>query len=112
MSGLPTGISKLEAQFDEAMMSIYRRAKSEAGYNAKIFLDMLLKDRGILTAKKLINARTPSDGYTALFERDRLDLTVEALVIGEARWHSLFEPEEIDRCRLRLKQYGYVGMTH
>ena len=47
------GLSK---HFDGAMFEIYRRAKSEAGYNATVFLKML-SDRGWLdTAKYLINS--------------------------------------------------------
>jgi hypothetical protein len=35
----------MSKQFDAAVLEIYRRAKSEAGYNATIFLRML-GDRG------------------------------------------------------------------
>jgi hypothetical protein len=88
-------------QFDEAMFDIYRRAKSEAGYNATIFLRML-SDRGDLaTAKFLINAQRESEGYTALYQQGRLDLTVEAMIVGNAKWHSSEE------ARSRLLKYGY-----
>ena len=96
----------LEGQFDEAMYTLYRRARDEAGYNATIFLRMLTDGRGLRTARTLINAPKPSDGYTALWERKRLDLTVEALV-QDARWRPLFSQEEIERARRRLSQYGY-----
>jgi hypothetical protein len=98
----------LRAQFDEAMFTIYRRAKSEAKYNATIFLGMLHTRRGLDTAKYLINSDKPSDGYTHLYERGRLDLTVEALVVEEERWHSLFTPEELAKALKRLEQYGYA----
>ncbi len=38
--------SELEERFDDAMMEIYQRAKSEANYNAARFLQMLLEHRG------------------------------------------------------------------
>lgn len=94
--------------FDGAMFEIYRRAKSEAGYNATIFLGMISERGGLATAKYLINAAKPSDGYTHLYERNRIDLTVEAMVVETWRWHSLFEPEEIARARKRLMSYGYT----
>lgn len=100
-------MADLEAQFDQAMFTVYRRAKDEAQYNATIFLQMLTDKRGLQTAKTLINAPKPSDGYTALWERKRLDLTVEAVVVENARWHSLFMPAEIERARRRLREYGY-----
>lgn len=97
----------LDQQFDQAMFQIYRRAKDEAGYPANIFLKMLSDKGGVATAKYLINAAQPSDGYTALFERGRLDLTVEAEVIENPKWHELFTVDEIDRARHRLAQYQY-----
>lgn len=97
----------LEARFEGAMFDIYRRAKAEAGYNASIFVQMLCDRGGLSTARQLINAARPSDGYTHLYERGRLDLTVEALVVDGAEWSALFSPEEIARARRRLEQYGY-----
>lgn len=98
----------LERDFDSAMISIYERAKREAGYNATIFLRMLHDKRGLRTAKQLINGTKPSDGYTALWERGRLDLTVEALIIDDQKWWPLFATEEIERARKRLAEYHYV----
>jgi hypothetical protein len=55
----------------------------------------------------LINSTTPSDGYTHLYERERLDLTVEAMVTENAKWHNLFTNEELAAASSRLKKYGY-----
>jgi hypothetical protein len=93
--------------FDQAMFNIYRRAKDEAGYTATIFLGMISDRGGLLTAKTLINASKPSDGYTALYELGRLDLTVEAMVLETLEWHELFTDDELKRARRRLNQYGY-----
>lgn len=98
----------LEEAFSHAMFEIYRRAKAEANYPANIFLQMLTERGGIDTAKFLINQRNPSDGYTHLYERDRLDLTVEAEVVDNSKWHPLFTQDEIERARKRLAEYGYV----
>jgi hypothetical protein len=96
-----------ETAFDQAMMNIYVRAKAEANYTASIFHRMLCDQGGLATAKQLINDRKPSEGYTALWERGRLDLTVEAVVTDTQEWHDLFEPEEIARARKRLADYGH-----
>jgi hypothetical protein len=89
------------------MFEIYARARAEAKYTASVFLGMLQRQGGLITAKQLINASKPSDGYTALYERGRLDLTVEAVVIENIEWHDLFSTEELARAKARLKQYGY-----
>lgn len=90
------------------MFDIYRRAKSEAKYTATIFLSMLNDRGGLATAKTLINAETQSQGYTALLLANRLDLTVEALVVEDKRWRTLFLPEEIAKAQKRLDDNQYV----
>lgn len=97
----------LEQKFHEAMFTIYRRARNEAKYNATRFLEMITKERGIMVAKTLINAPKVSDGYTELYLRNRLDLTVEAEVVDQPMWHPLSDLEEIERAKERLRQYRY-----
>lgn len=100
-------MEQLSKRFDVAMLELYQRAKSEAGYNASLFLQMLHERRGVATAKYLINASKPSDGYTNLYQRGRLDLTVEAVVIENVQWHPLFTEDELDKARRRLVEYRY-----
>ncbi len=99
--------TQIENEFTEAMLNIYRIAKSEAKYNAQKFLQMVVDNGGVQTAKTLINSNKVSDGYTALWERGRLDLTVEAMVLETEKYHLLFTVEEIEICRNRLTQYNY-----
>lgn len=96
-------------EFDEAMHGIYHRALSEAGYKASIFMSMLFAHRGLETARRLIHSPNISDGYTALWERKRLDLTVEALIHDNEKWHPLFTFEDLAICRKRLRQYEYIA---
>lgn len=58
----------LVKHFDRAMLTIYRRAKSEANYTASIFFQMLDQRGGLATAKYLIKPDPPSEGYTRLYE--------------------------------------------
>jgi hypothetical protein len=99
--------SDLECRFDKAMLDIYRRAKTEAHYNATRFFQMLTEHRGVETARILLHADTVSEGYTALWERGRLDLTVEAMIHDHPEFHPLFAPEELRIARQRLEQYRY-----
>jgi len=100
-------MQNLTKEFDAAMFEIYRRAKSEVAYNATIFLRMIGDRGGLETAKYLINSPKPSDGYAHLFERGRLDLTVEAMIAENTKWHQLFTDDELNKVRRRLKDYGY-----
>ena len=44
----------LSTQFDAAMFNIYRRARTEARYNASIFVGMIADNGGVATAKYLV----------------------------------------------------------
>ncbi|WP_288586581.1 hypothetical protein [uncultured Methylobacterium sp.] len=94
--------------FDNAMFGIYYRAKKEAAYNATLFLNMISSQPGLSVAKQLINAPKVSVGYAALYEKGRLDLTVEAMVVESLEWRDLFEPEELARAERRLREYHYT----
>lgn len=97
---------QLEVKFDGEMLNIYKRAKKEAGYNATRFLQMLDEHRGLETARILLRAATVSEGYTALWQRKRLDLTVEALVL-QSEFAEFFTGDELETARSRLAEYGY-----
>ena len=47
-----------------------------------------------------------SDGFVTLWERQRLDLTVETLVVDD-RFSGLFTEEERGIARKRLADFGY-----
>ncbi len=97
-----------ESRFHEAMLDIYRRAKAEANYKASVFLGMVVEDGGLKTAQYLLHTPRVSDGYTALYERGRLDLTVEALIL-RPEWQDLFSDDERRTAMDRLREYGYSG---
>ena len=88
------------------MHDIYRRAKEEAGYNATYFLQMLADAGPVATARRLVTSTQPSQGFTALWERRRLDLTVEAHVLQE-RFAGLFYRR---RARRRPRSPGRVRL--
>lgn len=96
---------ELEIQFHKDMLNIYESAK-KIGYNASRFKQMVANNGGLNVAKKFIKNNTPSDGFTNLLLRGRLDLTVEALVLKEA-YKSLFSQEERQTVLDRLKEYDF-----
>jgi hypothetical protein len=74
-------LDEIERRFHRAMISIYETAKRELGYNATRFLQMISEQGGLATARQLLWSEAPSEGFTTLWERNRLDLTVEAHVL-------------------------------
>jgi hypothetical protein len=94
-------LTRLKARFDDAMMAVYRRALDECDYKATRFFQMLHDRRGLETAQILLDATKVSEGYIALWERQRLDLTVEAVILAE-EWHPLFSEQEREIARKRF----------
>ncbi|WP_160051341.1 DUF262 domain-containing protein [Nocardiopsis sp. FR26] len=94
------------ADLGREMLRIYERARDEADYTAASFLGMITDLGPLGTARKLLNAPAVSDGFANLWERGRLDLTVEALVL-RPDFSPLFTDQELARARARLEQFGY-----
>ena len=98
----------LEKEFEAEMFRTYERARVEAGYNATRFLGMLNEHGGVGTARILINSSQVSEGYAALWMKNRLDLAVEAVIHDNTKWHTLFSEHELKICSQRLRDYGYI----
>jgi hypothetical protein len=99
--------SDLETEFAQRMKAVYDRGRTEASYNAAYFLSMLSQYGPQETAHRLLASPAISDGFAELWERGRLDLTVEALVI-EPQFTQLFSENEIQTAKRRLDQFGYA----
>ena len=94
----------LENQFHQEMLRIYREA-TRFEYYPRYFLRMV-NERGGLAAAKQLLAGEPSSGFTRLWEEQRLDLSVEAVVLREP-WSALFTDIELAEARRRLEELGY-----
>jgi hypothetical protein len=101
-------MNPLERAFHQAMVEICRRSVNEVGYNPTAFKGMLAREGGgPQAARDLLASETPSDGFTRLWEANRLDLTMEAVLATHPEYNPLFDPGEIERARQRLADYGY-----
>jgi hypothetical protein len=97
----------LEDEFEERMQELYHAGKREGKYSAPLFAELLKEHGGLEAARRFIHSPDYAPGFTKLWERQRLDLTVEAVIVAEVKWHPLFTAEEIETCRKRLREYGY-----
>lgn len=99
-------MSSLENKFHEEMNNIYFTAKKELKYKASRFVQLVAREGGLKAAKQLISKNGGTYGFEVLWENDRLDLSVEALVLSP-EYNDLFTGEEREICRKRLIQFGY-----
>lgn len=95
-----------EATFDLVMQEIYSLALSECGYRATRFLNLVNQIGGLEAARHLLRSDVHPEGLTALWERGRLDLSMEALVL-QKRWRALFSADELKLAKRRLDRLGY-----
>ena len=98
---------ELESQFHQEMVRIYREA-GEFGYHPTYFLRMVVDRGGLSAAKQLLSGSDHSSGLVRLWEEQRLDLSVEALVLQEP-WAALFTGAELTEAARRLEELGYVA---
>lgn len=95
----------VEREFNRAMVDIYQQARDELNYIATRFIQMVSDQGGVAAARQLLSGQ-PSDGFTTLWERGRLDLSVEFHVLLP-RFQQLFRPDEHRTARHRLEAYGF-----
>jgi len=93
----------LEQDFHAAMVDSYQQAKSECGYVATWFIQMVTEEGGVEAARRLLHTNEPSDGFTTLWEHGRLDLSVEDHVL-RPEFAALFTDEERSVARQRLRE--------
>jgi hypothetical protein len=95
---------RLEAQLLEQLRQDCDESES-IGYRPKMFRQMLAESGPVGACRRVIMSVKIPDGFLALLEKDRLELTAEATVL-RGPWRALFSPEELDRARKRLRYYN------
>lgn len=99
-------MNSLDNQFNCDMQNIYRIAKKDLGYNATRFLQLLSEVGGLQAARQLIAKDGGTYGFEVLWEKKRLDLSIEAHVLKE-KYSALFTDAEKEICRKRLRDFGF-----
>lgn len=99
-------MNPLESQFNADMQNIYLTAKKELGYNATRFLQLLSEKGGLQAARQLIAKDGGTYGFEVLWEKKRLDLSIEAYVLKD-KYSILFTDTEKEICRKRLRDFGF-----
>src|SRR5260370_4062259 len=94
----------LEARFHEEMVNIYRNALAQARYKATKFLEMVTMQGGLKAAKTLLHTPYLPDGFAELWQRGRLDLTMEYMLV-QPPWNILFTDDELRVARQRLEDH-------
>jgi hypothetical protein len=96
----------LEDEFHREMIDIYQNLLRDCTGKAAYFLEMVGRQGGIETAKKLLQSDDIERGSTTLWKCGRLDLMFEYLVL-QPKYAELFTDAEKEMARNRLKERGH-----
>jgi hypothetical protein len=97
-------------RFTQFLYDKAHEAQASIGYKPNIFLQLLGSQGGYKTAVQLLSAPKVSEGFIRLYEGQRLDLTVEALVL-ESQWRRHFDARLLDIAGKRLRDVRYDVRT-
>lgn len=96
----------MENQLREDFLRAVGICINQYGYRPTRFLQLIENQCPVTTAIQLVMEPTYHEGFTKLWELNRLDLTVEA-IIRRSPYNQLFTKEVLERARQRLEQLGY-----
>lgn len=99
-------MNEIEKKFNNDMLYIYTTAKKELGYNASRFIQLVSDKGGLNAAKQLISKEGGTYGFEVLWEKKRLDLSIEAFVL-KPEYNELFSDEEKMTCKERLEKFDF-----
>ncbi len=97
----------LERELYAEMINIYKKSEIEMDYKPFKVLQML--NSGALPSeviKRIIFIEGGSFDFEVLKSKNRLDLSMEAIVLKK-RYKDIFNDKEKTWCRLKLKKSGY-----
>ncbi|QCT01390.1 hypothetical protein E6C60_0668 [Paenibacillus algicola] len=93
--------------FQKTVVDAYNTARKECGYNASVFIQLIHEHGAVKVAKDFLVKNRATTGFEKLWEKQRLDLTIEASVLLP-QYKVLFTAAERRTAFERLKEYGYV----
>ena len=96
----------LQNKFNEEVFESIEKMKKEV-YAPTRFIRMLHQsnNNAVEVAQKVV-AKEATIGLEKLYEKGRLDLSMEALIV-KPEYKELFSPQIISVCARRLKSLGY-----
>jgi len=101
----------LEEQFHDEMVNLYTKTGRETGYWAHRYLQKVKRVGGLQAAHDWLKPGIDStSGLQRLMEKNRIDLSFEALVLRSS-WSSLFTAEELQIAQQRLNNSASLRLS-
>lgn len=97
-------MESLEDQLHHKLIEAEKKSIELFGNESIHFINMLKNLGAVETVKKLISKK-PSSAFLALNRINRLNLTVEGVIIENPELHPLFTEAEIKKAKNRINHY-------
>jgi hypothetical protein len=98
-------LSDLQAEFQEALRGLLRESRAIDPLSVYM-LKRLDEEGGLPMAKRVLTERGQQTGLMRLWREERLEISVEALVL-RPEYRMLFSADELQEARKRLSVLGY-----
>lgn len=98
---------QLKKSFHQEIINLYKKIMKSIKYKPTRLMDYINKYGGYEAAVKYISTESNVQDFAVLWEKERLDLSVEALITSET-YRSLFQEELVAFCDHKLKEYSYA----
>lgn len=98
---------QLKKLFHQDMIELYKKIIKIVKYKPTRLMDYINRYGGYEAAVKYINTESNLQDFAVLWEKEHLDLSVEALIVNES-YRSLFDEEILSFCDRKLKEYSYA----
>lgn len=95
-------MSELERRLAGALRDAIETSTRELNYRMPLLHQRLNRDGPVATVRHFLQDPESSDGFGNLLMRGRLDLSVEAVVLSDPSFATLFAEWELDVARARL----------
>ena len=102
-------MSPLETAFDEALKKNLNEAETACGVLQKRLRADVERFGGVSCAKEMLRKGRQSEGFEALADAGRLDLSMEALVTA-GKFGELFTDDEVNDCFSALCAAGFYTL--
>ncbi|MEE1072395.1 MAG: hypothetical protein U0L26_08420 [Cellulosilyticum sp.] len=102
-----TNTEQLKKLFHQEIIDLYKQIIKSVKYKPTRLMDYINRYGGYEAAVKYISTESNVQDFAILWEKERLDLSVEALITKE-QYRILFSEDILSFCDRKLKEYSYA----
>ena len=100
---------QIKQSFHNEMVLIYKRITKELKHKSPRLIDLINKHGGYEAAIKYLVTESAVQDFAVLWENQRLDLSVEALIVNE-KYRDIFDEAIVKTCDKKLQEYSYAPL--